>query len=454
MAKTRMICSASLLPLLAQSALAASCPGPQAKQQGLLQVKEEQGRRSSEDPSMLAHIISPDFAALVHGFGSNSGLVASWTKSHMDTFVAVMVCFMTSASVSIGLRHARQTESAQDRDKLWDIAKLILMFCVIDLHTQSCFANATYEFFLMPGFLMMSGFLQQKSRGGVLDAQAVKRVFRDNILNNLLIFLVATAGGMLDKEDGTLWFLWALAIYRLFIFPLFSKVKEVSGPIGVVALVFAFAVSYRYTDPHSIKWAYLANCLLLNTNIGFKIPWHAFYYVLGLSLDYTSVRQTISRAPCVALSLVFMFVHRFYLVNFSSWVTTEGFVDNPLKWFQLLYCSLISLAFMSCLTPLADRAQGLLLQVAEIMADLGSRSLYAYCLHMLMRFLITDDVFTGLADDLGPVGSLPRSAMQVLFLVSLSSPLAEKCFSWLVSPQWAVDLVSSVGKALLPGWKQ
>jgi len=197
----------------------------------------------------------------------------------------------------------------------------------------------------------------------------------------------------------------------------------------------------------------LANCLLLNSFIGFKIPLHAFFYVLGLSLDYDSFRQTISRAPCVALSLVFMFVHRFYLVSFS-WVTTEGFSDNPLKWFQLLYCSLISIAFISCLTPLADRAQGLLLQAAEVMADLGSRSLYAYCLHMLMRFLITDDVFAGLAEALGPVGSLPRSAVMVLFLVSLCSPLAERCFSWLVSPQWAVDLCSSMAKAIFPGVKR
>jgi len=422
-------------------------------QQGLLQVKEEQGRRSSQDPFKLAHIISPDFAALMHEFGSNSGLVASWTKAHMETFVAVMVCFMTSACVSIGLRHVRQTESAQDRDKLWDIAKLILMFCVIDLHTQSAFANATYEFFLMPSFLMMSGLLQQKSRGGALEAAAVKRVFRDNILNNLLIFLVATTGGMLDKEDCTLWFLWALALYRLLIFPVFSKVKEIAGHIGVVVLLCAFAVSYRLTDPASLKWKSLANCLLLNSFIGFKIPLHAFFYVLGLSLDYDSFRQTISRAPCVALSLVFMFVHRFYLVSFS-WVTTEGFSDNPLKWFQLLYCSLISIAFISCLTPLADRAQGLLLQAAEVMADLGSRSLYAYCLHMLMRFLITDDVFAGLAEALGPVGSLPRSAVMVLFLVSLCSPLAERCFSWLVSPQWAVDLCSSVAKAIFPGVKR
>lgn len=420
--------------------------------QALLQVKEEGGRRSSQAPLNPMHTITDDFAAAIHGFGSNSGLVASWTQSHLDTFVAVMVCFMTFACVSIVLRHARRTESAPDRDKLWDIARLVLIFCINDMYIQGNFEFATYEFFFsMPSFLIMSGLLQQKSGGGAFEARSVRRVFRENVLNNLLIFLVATAGGMLDKEDGTLWLLWALAFYRLLIFPAFSKVKEISGQPGVAAFAFAFAISYCCIDPLSTKWITLAECLFLNPYIGFKIPRHAFFYVLGLSLDYDVVRQTISRTPCVVLSLMLMIVRRIQLV-YAPAVTTDGFLGHP--WFELMYCSLLSLAFMSCLTPLADKAQGLLQQVAEIMADLGSRSLYAYCLLMLMRFVITDGVLIGLARDLGPIGSLPRTATQVLLLVSLSSPLAETCFSWLVSPQWAVDLGSSVAKAILPGMKR
>lgn len=256
---------------------------------------------------------------------------------------------------------------------------------------------------------------------------------------------------MLDREDGTLWLLWALAFYRLLIFPAFSKVKEISGQIGVFAFASVFAISYGYIDPRSTKWISLSECLFLNPYIGYKIPRHAFFYVLGLSLDYDVVRQTISRTPCVVVSLLLMFVRRIQIVYFP-WVTTDRFLGNP--WFELMYCSLLSVAFMSCLSPLADKAQGLLRQVSEIMADLGSRSLYAYCLLMLMRFLITPDVLIGLARDLGPIGSLPRSATKVLLLVSLSSPLAEACFSWLVSPQWAVDLLSSVAKAILPGMKQ
>lgn len=354
---------------------------------------------------------------------------------------------MLLALVSARPRSSTRNDD-EGRDVFWDVAKFILIVFVLDTHLSNDMLYLPWFMdLMMPGFMMISGFLQQKSRAGVLDKTVLTRVIRDNVMNNVLFYLVLLAFGQ-KSEDGCLWYLWALAVYRICLFPIYHAVKENLGHPGVAAFLLAIATLYcNLATDWPVDWTALGQFMLLGPGMCWEIPRHAFYYFLGLSIDYKVAREAFSSTGVSVLSFAFILVHVILLPADDLFLVSR---DASQKWLQLVYFSLLSLAFLACISPIASIKQGPLRHVVKVLADGGSRTLYGYYLHMLLRFLITTEQFARVAQDLDGISWCLRILLEVLFMASLCSPLAETCFKGLVSPQWMLDLGSKIVKQLDP----
>eukprot|EP00930_Biecheleria_cincta_P084429 TRINITY_DN73902_c0_g1_i1.p1 TRINITY_DN73902_c0_g1~~TRINITY_DN73902_c0_g1_i1.p1 ORF type:complete len:465 (-),score=54.96 TRINITY_DN73902_c0_g1_i1:36-1430(-) len=374
------------------------------------------------------------------------GPFALWVEAHRTTFFLGVASWMLLALMSARPQNTRNDD--QGRDMFWDVAKFILIVFVLDTHLSNDMLYLPWFMdVMMPGFMMISGFLQQKSRAGVLDKTVVKRVIRDNVMNNVLFYLVLLAFGQ-ESEDGCLWYLWALAVYRICLFPVFHAVKEHFGQPGVAAFLLAIAVFYcNLTSDWPVDWTELGKIMLLGPGMCWEIPRFAFYYFLGLSIDYKAAREAFSNTTVSVLSCAFLLVHAILVPVDDVFLVSR---DASLKWLQLVYFSLLSLAFLACVSPIASITQGPLRHAVKVMADGGSRTLYGYYLHMLIRFLVVTEQFAQVAVDLDSISWCLRIFLETLFMASLCSPLAETCFKGLVSPQWILDLGSRIVKQLDP----
>lgn len=288
----------------------------------------------------------------------------------------------------------------------------------------------------------------------MLDASALSRSLRDNVLNNLLFYGLLMACSQ-DSEDGTLWFLWGLAFFRLCLFPLFHCVKERLGLPGVIGYLVVMSVFYCLNKPEWQVWTYIDAALLLKSGLTYEAGTFAFYYVLGLSLSYQHVRDLLNNRMLSLVSVALITLHTFSGGSVTLWSLWGTGLNESTKWLELIYGAVLSLAVLSCLNPIADIRQGPMQHIVSTVADLGSRTLYGYYLHMMFRFLLCTENFQKIWEPLGSGStSLIYYVWEVLFMASLCSPLAETCFQGLVSPQWILDIkdtaVSQLKGALEP----
>lgn len=419
--------------------------------QYLLQLNEMGSSVLSADSHRTKHVLAGN--ATVHDIVP--GPIAQWVLAHWSSFLVALACWVVLAWVSIVKRWvAIQAEEDKGRDRLWDIAKFLLITCVLDMHLGSVFNPHWYTECLMPAFFLISGLLQQKSRGGVLDASALSRSLRDNVLNNLLFYGLLMACSQ-DSEDGTLWFLWGLAFFRLCLFPLFHCVKERLGLPGVIGYLVVMSVFYCLNKPEWQVWTYIDAALLLKSGLTYEAGTFAFYYVLGLSLSYQHVRDLLNNRMLSLVSVALITLHTFSGGSVTLWSLWGTGLNESTKWLELIYGAVLSLAVLSCLNPIADIRQGPMQHIVSTVADLGSRTLYGYYLHMMFRFLLCTENFQKIWEPLGSGStSLIYYVWEVLFMASLCSPLAETCFQGLVSPQWILDIkdtaVSQLKGALEP----
>jgi fucose 4-O-acetylase-like acetyltransferase len=401
------------------------------------------------------------------------GPLAVWIEEHFEAFAACLGCFAAAAWWTV-IREAtgvaKRSPFVDERDRLWDIAKFGLIWCVLNYHMKAGLFNGRwYDSFMMPAFMIMNG-LQQSPCGVVFAHKRWKRMFRDCIVNNYMFALVLTAIHQ-TSYDGTLWFLWALPVYRLIINPMMKGLilglgDYIGSLVGVSCVgVLVWMVTWLPSEPMvAATDPLLIRVISASMHLRIGVTWifeHAVFYALGLALNCNYVRCVLSK-PLVVISALCYMAFNIY-VALAEDLTVFGVrcgdffprgeslmrdADGFTFAADVLWRSLSAFAFIACCVPVAD-AWGAhwicqLHQLSKIAARCGSRTLYGYYLHQLLRFA-TGPSFGRLRDatsrHVHPHASL---AMQGLLIGALCSPLSETCFSWLVSPQWMVDLAAEV----------
>jgi hypothetical protein len=306
---------------------------------------------------------------------------------------------------------------------------------------------------MIPGFFLISGLLQQGK--DMFDRKSLTRTIRDNIINNYAYTaIVVAATGLAPCEhlpELSLWFLTALALYRFLLFPIVKCFTQSFGrlPGGVVSV--AMLLGLQFFLKHNViegpQDEIMGKLLLVRFKKFEEIIILSPFYVLGLLVDRSSMRQVLANPYILACAIPCVFLSNAIGLELTKLVAgilphdhhaLHDIVNMTIKLSQQ---ALGSLSFIACAAPLADAQNPYVKTLARLVASCGSRTLYGYYLHMLLR--VTPSWY-----QLSSIGSGSSAGLllQILGLAALCSPFAERCFGWLVSPQWLFDAASVTGK--------
>eukprot|EP00930_Biecheleria_cincta_P083683 TRINITY_DN73211_c0_g1_i1.p1 TRINITY_DN73211_c0_g1~~TRINITY_DN73211_c0_g1_i1.p1 ORF type:complete len:467 (+),score=36.26 TRINITY_DN73211_c0_g1_i1:62-1462(+) len=388
-----------------------------------------------------------------------SSVVTEATSAPVQMACGIFIAGFTVFSLFSIFWHADTPNcnpEGRKRDTLWDIVKFGLLVLVTDWHfaktgifheSSGLGARSWYAGFFMPGFFIVSGLFHS---GTAYSYNSIKRLIRDNVLNAIILTLFFPV---------TLWFLPALAVYRLTLTPMLQWLQAFMGDrMACVSLLLLTGLAY---------WR--GSLVLQNTlfkAIGCEpnhsnhyLP-YAVFYVLGLTIDRDYLRSCLLRKAVLVLALAFqgcliVFCYGGYRIfalsrlqdSVLSSVFKEGVpLDEPvaLSFLHLCLRAFGALSFMACCAQLVDSRWP---SVERIIAGIGSRTLYGYCLQMIVQKMrVFDPWIVGNISQ--SVGRLFGVLLDVLLVASLCSPLSERLFHWAISPQWIVDGVERASKGV------
>ena len=351
-----------------------------------------------------------------------------------------------------------KSEDAQKvRSDGWDMVKAVCMVLVVWEHLAGfvfgIWAENASEWPVpqllgllmrlpMPTFAFVSGifsapYMQVSEDGVSLVGRSMDASLRDLVLSQLTLPLFAYLFMWLSMSWAELafadmttclhealaaskkWYLWALFLWRL----LAPQLSRLQYPI-----ILAFLTAAFFTPSGNGDWV--------------RIIFYWPFFVMGMVAG--PLRERLEDVLCskrARLSVAWGSIALLLL----SLCTTSCFQDTKLE----------SMATMGCLRWLANLfARGLLgfaLMVTcfamplRRVAELGNRTLYAYCLHSLLyrnealRLALTV-AMSGLSEAATVLLLLPLAAVMVLFLCS---DFVVHCTHHVVKPQWLLDFLVS-----------
>lgn len=380
----------------------------------------------------------------------------SWRIVALTMALACASCFWKSEADGVDAQKVRSDG--------WDMVKAVCMVLVVWEHLAGfvfgIWAENASEWpapqllgllmrLPMPTFAFVSGmfsapYMQVSADGVSLVGRSMDASLRDLVLSQLtlpvfafLFMWLSISWAELGFPDMTTclhealeaskkWYLWALFLWRL-VAPQLSRLQY---PIILAVLTAAF-----FTPSGNGDWV----------RIVFYWPFFVAGFVAG------SLRERLEDVLCskrARLSVAWGCV----AVLLLSLLTTSCFQDTKLE----------SMPTMGCLRWLANLcARGLLgfaLMVACFAmpvrrgAQVGNRTLYAYCLHSLLyrnealRLALTA-AMSGLSESATVLLLLPVATAVVLFLCS---DFVVHCTQHVVKPQWLLDFLMSTRNWEMP----
>lgn len=355
-----------------------------------------------------------------------------------------------------------ETGGAKKRDPLWDITKSILMLFVINGHLVmyeladklSCQTpDMWYYGFCMPAFFVICGLFSKKRGEGYWT-----NILVNNVLNALLF--TPLYAPVHSTCVHTLWFLWALAAHRSLLQPLLSGCNEHLGRSAgnCAGLLITMVIDAMGRNLH--PW-FLDETVFFGQMEQNRTTFYATCFAVGFAIDAAALRAFLQRKVVLVLGLI----HTGFLIWACAhldhdWYGYNAFTDGipELSSFQdALKCTmavghrtLAALLFIPLLVPLADTENSCLRFICKLFTLSGKRSLYAYCLQFAVMERLAVFTLQERIDEFMllfvpyPYSLCPHWILQLLILFMLTSPLAERAFSFLVSPQWVVQGVARI----------
>lgn len=393
-------------------------------------AKEELHHPPKSD-SKVVRFKSLDFSKVIA-----DGPFATWFKQNpYSSLCAFSVFAMAAFSSALHEAALSMAEADEDpRDCLWDIAKFGLLLMVLHAHISTGAWGSWYEPLCMPGFFIISGLLQQYS--AATPSVIVVRVMRDNVMSNMLFVLFFFTIRQ-DTDDGSLWFLWAMAFYRISVLPFCRLWTHVLGPRvgGIVVVALASVLSWQGGDvwPEVVD-AWVKPLIFLNC-CAYLLLENVVFFAIGLTVDIGILQSLVRRRLVQGIAILYMTIY--LVVGRYSIHSTESF-DGYLV--GVARRSVGALAFITCTAPLAEATIQPFRFARILLAKCGTRAIFGYYIHMLLRFSVTSSVFMGFGTHAQRCFGYPVAFVgEAVLLIALCSPLAARCFSIMVSPQWILN---------------
>ena len=349
------------------------------------------------------------------------------------------------------------------RDGVWDVIKFALILCVFHYHITGRFWGGVHAFrptwyagFMMPCFVIISG-LHSQSR------VKLHRIFRDNVINNYMItflLLLLQQYGLIGNADSY-WFLWALAFYRICLGPLFSILMQYLGSIagGIVCILIGLAISFTPFTYLPAVVSFEEQYLQLHSGVRCFITQNAVFFAVGFSIDPLVCRSMVSKPMLQIVAGFFM------AMQFVSCLSLQSEIVRALQVLihqevllqevsMLIACRdvalrvLASFSFIACITCIYDAGF-----VPSCIQRCGTRTLYAYILQRPFTDLSGWSQFHIWMERQGSTHVVLSTFLQILLGIALSSPLCEWSFSWILSPQWVLDIFDGCKGMITERWK-
>jgi len=440
-----------------------------AKTSCLLQAAETRLQTNHSDATML----DPQNSTLVEfvnfmGNKSDQRFKPTFPKWHAPDGPGEALMIRWAFAIAIVLAGSRtlfqeaqaagsQVQGGKKRDALWDVTRSALMVLIINFHLQyyqvyygPAVGDNWFPGFYMPAFFLISGMFSKRRGDSYWSNILVNNVF------NACLFAPIYAP-LFSPCVGSLWFLWALAVYRALLQPVLAEcVGHLGQWIGAGACLLV-AVVFNYAVTAIPLWCVAV--LQFDQNDLLRIGFHAIFFAIGFAMDAATMRRILQHKITLALSLLH--------ISFLAWVSygtyfqskdlrmklfsediPEDFMPlfQPLGWtLTVAQRTLASLSFIALLVPLVDAESSYMRFLCQLFALSGKRTLYGYCLQficierlgMTSLQMMIDLQFQEYMPM--PFYMLPHQLLQVLFMFSLCSPLAERAFHFMVSPEWVLD---------------
>eukprot|EP00747_Dinoflagellata_sp_TGD_P182300 gnl/TRDRNA2_/TRDRNA2_36501_c0_seq1.p1 gnl/TRDRNA2_/TRDRNA2_36501_c0~~gnl/TRDRNA2_/TRDRNA2_36501_c0_seq1.p1 ORF type:complete len:533 (+),score=40.57 gnl/TRDRNA2_/TRDRNA2_36501_c0_seq1:88-1686(+) len=392
-----------------------------------------------------------DESPLVHALGSldvEEGH-STWFLENRRQCLVVLVIFVFVASLTIIQELVKAPKTDSRRKATWDIAKFILSCMVIGGHVCPP-ARLYWESWCLPCFFILSGICGQSEDDVILSANVLLRLLRDNVLNNIIFIIMVTINPYHDPEGGQgLWYLWALATYRLTIRPCWKALTGMMGygPASSALLMGTVVLPWVVGHFFGPYRQYAGNFVLDATLC------HGMFYALGLMLHSETIHHVVHSGPAFAVGLLTVMGWDIWYIRNAT--LKQDFGDSvgccaPMRLYSSpkmpFHCfavqggarAILSLCFLCCVYPLCLDA---IRNMRRLLASLGERTLYVYYVSMFFIFGVTGR--TNLVKSVKPfwTGSWqPLVWIGVVFVTAaLASPLSECLFNRVVSPSWMLD---------------
>ncbi|WP_367948865.1 acyltransferase family protein [Microbacterium sp. NC79] len=351
-----------------------------------------------------------------------------------------------------------QMSSKKTRDPFWDNARFICIALVVAGHAlqpMSRVSDVAYAVYLviytfhMPAFAIMSGYF---TKSGAPTRTSLKRVITDLVVPYLIFetiwsLLSFAISGKLNLNyasvSWTLWFLLALAVFRVIIpylallrWPVsISIVMSVAaGYIPAIDSTFAMDRIIALMPFFVIGWALKDRGILKRAD--FFAPRHPAVVVAATALIASALTfALILAAPLRTDNMQRWFFFRESYVDLSL----PDNIDPPI-WGGLVRLGIIAIALIMCWAffTLAPRRE-------YRWTKLGAYTLYVYLLHTFVLFPVREGklpgqshtITAGLQPDWLWVILLIAGSIGVAFLLSskpvrtLTRPLVEPRVTWL-----------------------
>eukprot|EP00930_Biecheleria_cincta_P034853 TRINITY_DN24023_c2_g1_i3.p1 TRINITY_DN24023_c2_g1~~TRINITY_DN24023_c2_g1_i3.p1 ORF type:complete len:426 (-),score=55.14 TRINITY_DN24023_c2_g1_i3:27-1304(-) len=365
-----------------------------------------------------------------------------------------------------------QEKGGKKRDALWDVTRSALMVLIINYHLDyygiyymTPLQDNWYPGFFMPAYFVISGMFSKRRGDNYWSGILVNNVF------NACLFAPIYAP-VFSPCVKNLWFLWALAAYRALLQPLLAACHGHFGRCVGTGAGLLVAVVFNYAVMAMPVWWFAV--LQFAPDDLMRIGFHAIFFAIGFAMDVAAVRRILQQK----ITLVLSFLHMSILVwvCYGTYVQSEDvraqlFRENipedfmplsyPREWMlTVAQRTLASLSFAALLVPLADAESSCMRFLCQMFALSGKRTLYGYCLQFLfIERLSMTALQRGMDAQLRnylpmPLYMCPHQCLQVLFTFSLCSPLAERAFHFMVTPEWVLDCVGGIKELFAPPTKE
>eukprot|EP00929_Paragymnodinium_shiwhaense_P010657 TRINITY_DN115494_c0_g1_i1.p1 TRINITY_DN115494_c0_g1~~TRINITY_DN115494_c0_g1_i1.p1 ORF type:complete len:551 (+),score=29.58 TRINITY_DN115494_c0_g1_i1:76-1728(+) len=406
--------------------------------------------------------------------------------SQFAAFIAVLVVYAAIA-IAYEIQCSDEAESTKARVIEWDAVKLFIIVPIVVLHGISMRQTTAMhklwqreantlqdplytewvavqfsQTYMMPCFTFTSGVFGQK-----VDKLTLLRVACYTLGTSVMIHLLrhgiqtVSLGHVPADKPTLLWYLTCLFYWRITLSPLFDRLRDSPASLRAAVFFLVTFILYICYDLFGADnfWDYR---LLVPTNEFWRL---GPFFALGLlapsrtatNLLTNSGLQVVGAFVTVAMYCAavcsptyksFLQTHEFTTGWFHMPDASRAFYPSRMGEHLLWFIYRLSAVFsvMLCIAGLTRVLSMLAPGLVRRCLSGGSRTLYAYTLHMC---LVKIAVVCGSREAFADMGSLEWCvalfALAIFFVLLLSCQLTERLMHHIVMPLWLMDVLAFIG---------